>query len=286
MTATRGRRGWVVRGVTSALFAFGIAATLQGCPLLLIGAAAGAGGGALVATDRRTVGTQADDREIQIRSAAQLSGDLPQGSHADVAVFNRRVLVVGEVPTPAAKEYATAIIRNVADVESIVNELAVQPASMLSARSNDTFITSKVKSSLIAEKDLSANHFKVVTERGTVYLMGLVTRAEGARAADIASRVPGVTQVVKAYQYILPSKTTDDAFMSTAPDRTAGPDSSSATPGGDPSADPNSADTAGVTTGAIPSMGVTSQPLQQQAPAPVGEAHSPVSGNPKTTKLP
>jgi osmotically-inducible protein OsmY len=286
MTATRGRRGWVVRGVASAFVAFGIAATLQGCPLLLIGAAAGVGGGALVATDRRTVGTQADDREIQIRSAAQLAGDLPQGSHADVAVFNRRVLVVGEVPTPAAKEYATAIIRNVADVESIVNELSVQPASMLSARSNDTFITSKVKSSLIAEKSLSANNFKVVTERGVVYLMGLVTRDEGARAADIASRIPGVTQVVKAYQYILPSKTTDDAFMSTTPDKASSdPDSTPATPGGNPSADTNGADTTGVTTGAIPSVGVTSQPLQQ-SPAPVGDAHSPVSGNPKTTKLP
>lgn len=285
MTATRGRRGWVVRGVASAFVAFGIAATLQGCPLLLIGAAAGVGGGALVATDRRTVGTQADDREIQIRSAAQLAGDLPQGSHADVAVFNRRVLVVGEVPTPEAKDYATAIIRNVADVESIVNELSVQPASLMSARSSDTFITSKVKSSLIAEKSLSANNFKVVTERGVVYLMGLVTRDEGARAADIASRVPGVTQVVKAYQYILPSKKTDAAFMSTTPDRSSDPDSTPATPGGNLNADANGTDTAGVTTGAIPSAGVTSQPLQQ-SPAPVGEAHSPVAGNPKTTKLP
>ncbi|MCP1117909.1 BON domain-containing protein [Robbsia andropogonis] len=284
MTATRGRRGWVVRGVASAFVAFGIAATLQGCPLLLIGAAAGAGGGALVATDRRTVGTQADDREIQIRSAAQLAGDLPQGSHVDVAVFNRRVLVVGEVPTPEAKDYATAIIRNVADVESIVNELSVQPASTVSVRSNDTFITSKVKSSLIADKHLSANNFKVVTERGVVYLMGLVTRAEGARAADIASRVPGVVQVVKTYQYILPSKTTDDAFMATSPERNASPDSTSATPGGDPSAGVGNADTAGVTTGAIPSAGVTSEQLQ--SPAPVGDAHSPVAGNPKSTKLP
>lgn len=282
MTVTR-----VKNGLMMAVCAFGIAATLQGCPLLVIGGLAAAGGGALMATDRRTVAVQADDREIQIRAAAQLSSDTPQGSHVDVAVFNRRVLLVGEVPDANAKLLATKIVRNVADVESIVNELVVRPVSLLSQRSNDTFITSKVKSSIVAEKDLSANYFKVVTERGVVYLMGMVTRDEGSRAADIASRVPGVIQVVKVYQYILlPASSGDKGFMSTTPlssSSTNTDDSTSATRSGDDAA--NSAGSDGVTTGAIPSAGVTSQPLGQQSPAPVGESTSAQPGNPTAKHL-
>lgn len=278
MTVTR-----VKKGLMTAVCAFGIAATLQGCPLLLIGGAAAGAGGALIATDRRTVGTQADDREIQIRSAANLAGDLPQQAHVDVAVFNRRVLIVGEVPNNDAKLLATKIVRNVANVESIVNELVIRDANSISGRSSDSFITSKVKSSIVAEKDLSANYFKVVTERGNVYLMGLVTVDEGNRAAEIASKVPGVVQVVKAYQYIKPeSVEPKKPFISETPESTtrADSDSTSATPPG-----PNSdnGDT-GVTTSAIGSDSVTSQPLQQQAPAPIGNAGMAQPGNPKTTR--
>ncbi|MGI4862036.1 MAG: BON domain-containing protein [Janthinobacterium lividum] len=273
MTVTR-----VKKGLIMAVCAFGIAATLQGCPLILLGAAAG--GGALIATDRRTIGTQTDDREIQIRAAAQLSSDLPDQAHVDVAVFNRRVLIVGEVPDAAAKELATKIVRNVNNVESIVNELAVRGANPVSGRSNDSFITSKVKSSIVAEKDLSANYFKVVTERGVVYLMGLVTVDEGKRAADIASRVPGVVQVVKAYQYIVPESpgVPKKPFMETTSTDTSG-DSTPASPQGNVAA----AD-AGVTTGVIPSDNVSAQPLQQQAPAPIGNAASAQPGNPKAMK--
>lgn len=278
MTVTRVKKG-LAKGVITAACAFTIAASLQGCPLLLIGGVAAGAGGAAMATDRRTVGTQMDDREIQIRAAAQLASDLPQAAHADVAVFNRRVLIVGEVPDPDSKELATKIVRNVADVESIVNELAVQPANLISGRSRDTFITSKVKSSIIAEKDISANDFKVVTERGNVYLMGLVTRDEGTRAADIASRVPGVVKVVKAYQYILPEdQPTKKPFMSTTPEDS--PDSTSATPAANGGAAGTAAD-AGVTTGAVPADGVSAQPLDQQAPAPIGNAASAQPGNPK-----
>ncbi|MCY0389711.1 BON domain-containing protein [Robbsia sp. Bb-Pol-6] len=273
MTVTR-----VKKGLIMAVCAFGIAATLQGCPLILLGGAAA--GGALIATDRRTVGTQTDDREIQIRAAAQLSSDLPDQAHVDVAVFNRRVLIVGEVPDAGAKELATKIVRNVSNVESIVNELAIRGANPVTGRSNDSFITSKVKSSIVAEKDLSANYFKVVTERGVVYLMGLVTVDEGKRAADIASRVPGVVQVVKAYQYIVPegAGAPKKPFMETTSADTSG-DSTPASPRGNVAA----ADS-GVTTGAIPSDNVSAQPLQQQAPAPIGNAASAQPGNPKAVK--
>src|SRR3984957_6436788 len=185
--------------------AAGLSATLQGCFLLVAGAA---GGGALVATDRRTVGAQTEDREIQVKSIAQINQNLPDTAHVNVTVFNRRVLLTGEVPNDASKQKAEQIVRSLNNVTSIVNELVIQPGADISSRANDSYLETRVKTALIAEKNISANNFKVVCENGSVYLMGLVTRDEGARGADVASRVPGVTQVVKVFQYILPQDAT------------------------------------------------------------------------------
>jgi osmotically-inducible protein OsmY len=185
--------------------AAGLSATLQGCFLLVAGAA---GGGALVATDRRTVGAQTEDREIQVKSIAQINQNLPDTAHVNVTVFNRRVLLTGEVPDDASKQKAEQIVRSLNNVTSIVNELVIQPGADISSRANDSYLETRVKTALIAEKNISANNFKVVCENGSVYLMGLVTRDEGARGADVASRVPGVTQVVKVFQYILPQDAT------------------------------------------------------------------------------
>lgn len=248
--------------------AVAMSASLQGCPLVLLGGVAG--GAAMVADDRRTLGTQTDDRDIQIRSYSQLQSDLPQGSHVDVAVYNRRVLLVGEVPDEAAKQFATKIVRNVNNVQGIVNELAVGPASTLTTRSSDTYITSKVKASLVAEKGVPANFFKVVTERGIVYLMGLVTTDEGNRAADIASRVPGVLQVVKVFQYVRPEDATSRAAMSTTRAESA-PEPQAAAPAA-----------TGATVGAVPDASVSSQPLQ--APAPIHNAGPVEAGNPKASR--
>src|SRR5580698_10150315 len=170
----------LVRTVLVVGLAAGLSATLQGCFLLVAGAA---GGGALVATDRRTVGAQTEDREIQVKSIAQINQNLPDSAHVNVTVFNRRVLLTGEVPDDASKQKAEQIVRSLNNVTSIVNELAIQPGADISSRANDS-----------------------------VYLMGLVTRDEGAVGADVASRVPGVTQVVKVFQYILPQ----DAAAATA----------------------------------------------------------------------
>lgn len=180
----------------------GLAATLQGCVLAVAGAAAG--GGALVATDRRTLGAQTEDREIQVKALTQMNNGLPDGSHVNVTVFNRRVLLTGEVPSDAAKQRAEEIVRAINNVNAIVNELAVGPASSLSDRANDSYLEGRVKTAMIAEKGISANNYKVVCERGNVYLMGLVTTDEGSRGADVASRVPGVEKVVKVFQYIKP----------------------------------------------------------------------------------
>jgi osmotically-inducible protein OsmY len=237
-------------------FAASLCASLQGCFLALAGAA---GGTALVATDRRTVGSQTEDREIQVKALADLGKQLPDTAHVNVAVFNQRVLLTGEVPDDASKQKAESIVRAVTNVESIVNELAVQPASSFSSRANDSYLEGRVKGELVAYKDISANNFKVVSERGTIYLMGLVTKQEGNIAANATAGVMGVEQVVKCYQYIKP----DQAAVANAAAASA-----PATPAAD---EP--------TVGAVPDSGVTSQPIEHQAPAPVTNSSATRPGN-------
>ncbi|MEM5449090.1 BON domain-containing protein [Paraburkholderia guartelaensis] len=238
-------------------FAASLCASLQGCFLALAGAA---GGTALVATDRRTVGSQTEDREIQVKALADLGKQLPDTAHVNVAVFNQRVLITGEVPDDASKQKAESIVRAVTNVASIVNELAVQPASSFSSRANDSYLEGRVKGELIAYKDISANNFKVVSERGTIYLMGLVTPQEGNIAANATAGVMGVTQVVKCYQYIDPQQAT----VATA----AAPSAPVAAPAAD-----------APTVGAVPDSGVTSQPIEHQAPAPVTNSSATKPGN-------
>jgi osmotically-inducible protein OsmY len=252
-------------GISSALarttvtigFAAALSASLQGCFLALAGAA---GGTALVATDRRTVGSQTEDREIQVKAISDLTKNLPDSSHINVAVFNQRVLLTGEVPDDASKQKAEALTRAVTNVDSVVNELAVQPASSFSSRANDSYLEGRVKGELVAYKDISANNFKVVSERGTVYLMGLVTPQEGNIAADATSKVMGVQQVVKVYQYIKPGQASGASGVAAV---------STPAPAANVVDEP--------TVGAVPDSSVSSRPIDQQPPAPVSSA--PGSGN-------
>ena len=243
----------LVRAMLAAGMAASLAVTLQGCVLAVAGAA---GGGALMATDRRTLGAQTEDREIQVKAYSQISSDLPDGSHVDVTVFNRRVLLTGEVPDDRSKQLAEAIVKAINNVDAVINELAVAPKSDFTDRANDSYLVARVKTALIQEKGISANDFKVVSERGNIYLMGLVTQAEGNLGADVASRVPGVKQVVKVFQYIQPGE--QPAVAAAAPAASA----------------PSSAQSAAAepTVGAVPSSSITAQPLQQQAPAPVADS--------------
>ena len=241
----------MARTVATIGFAAALSASLQGCFLALAGAA---GGTALVATDRRTVGSQTEDRGIQIKALSDLTQNLPDGSHINVAVFNQRVLLTGEVPDEASKRRATDITRGIENVGSVVNELAVGPASSFGSRANDSYLEGRVKAELVAYKDISANNFKVVSERGTVYLMGLVTPQEGSIAADATSKVMGVQKVVKVYQYISPEQATAaTAAAQSAPQPVAAP--AEAAP----------------TVGAVPDASVSERPIDQQAPAPVTE---------------
>lgn len=182
--------------IRSLLIAGVCAATLSGCVGLVAG---GVATGALVATDRRTSGTYVDDQAIEVKAASKLAEKLPS-SHVNVTSYNRTVLLSGEVPSAQAKAEAELIARSQPNVQRVWNYLQIAPVSGLGERSNDTWITSKVRARMLDGKGYPPNAIKVVTERGVVYLLGLVTTAEGEAAARVASETAGVQQVVTLFE--------------------------------------------------------------------------------------
>ncbi len=172
--------------------------SLSGCAVVLGGAVLGG----LVATDRRTSGTQLEDEGIELRGASRLSQALGERGHINLSAYNRQVLMTGEVPTEADKLLAEQTLAKVDNVRAVVNELAVLGNSSVTARGNDVFISGKVRAGFVDAKDLSANAFRVVTERSTVYLMGLVTQREADRATEIARSTSGVQRVVRIFETI------------------------------------------------------------------------------------
>ena len=175
-------------------------ALLTGCVPAIV--AAGVGGATLVATDRRSVGAQADDEAIELKIATNINNRYGERVHAISTSYNGIVLLSGEVPDQETLASIGNIARNTERVRAVHNELAIGPNTTLSQRSNDTFITSKVKTRFVEANKFSATHVKVVTERGTVYLMGIVSRAEGDTAGQIASATSGVVRVVKLFEYM------------------------------------------------------------------------------------
>lgn len=238
-----------------------IVATLGGCAPIILG---GAATGALVATDRRSVGAQTEDREIQVKAEANIANTLTDDAvHVNVTVFNRRVLLTGEVPDDKSKQRAVDIVKQISNVRGIVDEIAIGPKSSFGSRSNDAWITSKVKANLINTKEISANVFKVVTERGDVYLLGLVSEEEGRIAANVASRIDGVQKVIKLYEYVKPEEA---QRLSTEAEKNPAP------------AQVDDANAATVTTTPIGTDTVTAKPLS--SPAPISEG--PVKPGPST----
>ncbi len=190
----------------AALAAISMAAA--GCAPLVIGGAVA--GGALVMTDRRTVGTQLDDETIERRINRALANKFPRDTaNIDVASYNRKVLLTGEVTTQQAKDEAEQIARSTENVRDVVDELVVGPLSTLGARTDDTATTAKVRAALIDAKEVPAATIRVVTEHGVVYLMGRVTETESTYAATVASRTSGVKQVVKLFDYLTPTELTE-----------------------------------------------------------------------------
>ena len=173
--------------------------SLSACAPLIVGSAVVTG---VMATDRRTTGTQVEDESIEIKVASAVRKEMGDRIHLNVTSFNRQVLLSGEVRTAADKERAEKLAQSQENVTSVVNDLAVMPASSLTQRSKDTVITGQVKAAFVDAKDMQVNAIKVVTERGIVYLMGRVTSREAKRATDIARSIGGVTKVVRVFEEI------------------------------------------------------------------------------------
>jgi osmotically-inducible protein OsmY len=173
--------------------------SLQGCVEMIVGSAIM---GTFAATDRRTFGAQTEDKAIIYKGERGASRVVGKSGHVNVSSFNRKVLLTGEVKDQQMRAMVEQEIARIEGVNSVVNELEVAGVSSYTSRSSDSLITSKVVASFVDAKDIFANSFKVVTERGNVYLMGRVTQREGARAAEIASGVSGVQKVVKVFDYI------------------------------------------------------------------------------------
>ncbi|MCU6434951.1 BON domain-containing protein [Undibacterium sp. Jales W-56] len=177
----------------------GAAASLQGCVEMMVGSAVV---GTFAATDRRTFGAQTEDKSITLKGEIRMSRTFGDAAHINVSSFNRRALLTGEVADEQTRENAEREMRAIEGVQAVQNELQIAGLSNYSARSSDALITTKVKASFVDTKDLYASAFKVVTEAGTVYLMGRVTQREGNLAGEVARGVSGVRKVVKVFEYI------------------------------------------------------------------------------------
>ncbi len=187
------------RPLAAIVLATALAASLQGCVEMVVGTAVVGG---IAANDRRTLGAQTDDKAITIKAEAGIPRLIGDAGHVNIACFNRKVLLTGEVRDEATRATVEREVGSIQGIQGIVNELEITGRSTYTARGNDAILTGKVKASFVDTRDLSATAIKVVTERETVYLMGRVTQREGQRAAEVTRGVSGVRRVVKVFDYI------------------------------------------------------------------------------------
>ncbi|MDR2638080.1 MAG: BON domain-containing protein [Zoogloeaceae bacterium] len=167
---------------------------LQGC----FGAAlVGTTVGVLAVADRRSIGVQADDTAIELKVSGRLGKEISDVSHINVTSYNRRVLLTGEVPNETVRMRVAEEVARIENVQSVWNELVVAGNSSFASRSNDSYISSKVKARFIDANEFSAHHVKVVTEAGVVFLLGIVSKREADAAVQVARTTAGVRKVAR-----------------------------------------------------------------------------------------
>ena len=192
-----------------------LGSVLSACAPIVLG---GMAMGTLVATDRRTSGAQLEDEGIELRAAGRIRESLGDRVHVNVTSYNRQVLLSGEVPNQQDRQLVEQIVSRVENVRLIVNELGVMGNTTLTQRSSDSLTTGKVKAAMVDAKDIFANSFKVVTERGTTFLMGRVTQREATRATEITRSTGGVQRVVRVLEII-----SEEELQRTLPQQPAAP---------------------------------------------------------------
>jgi osmotically-inducible protein OsmY len=183
----------------AALMAAALLPVVTGCAPVVI--AAGVGATAVVANDRRSTGAQVDDESIELKINTSVTSSYGNSIHVNVTSYNATVLLTGEVASTAIKDDIVKVAKTTDRVKGVENYLVIGPLAEISGRTNDSYITSKVKARFVESDKLSTLNVKVVTERSTVYLMGIVTRDEGNAAAQIAATTSGVARVVKVFEY-------------------------------------------------------------------------------------
>ncbi len=184
------------------IFILLIPLSLSGCAAVVIGAAVGTT--AAVTHDRRTTGTFIEDQNIELKAAKSFYSDkeIHDSSHLNVTSYNLVVLITGETPSEGIRNRIVNIVREIPKVTHVYDELTIAAPSSWTSRSSDSLITSKVKTKLLTLKDFDGTRVKVVTDKGVVYLMGLLTKAESDDATRVAQGTGGVQKVVKLFQYI------------------------------------------------------------------------------------
>lgn len=193
-----------MRRITLACTLVVLSQLLQGCnPAVVAGSAVAA---SAVASDRRPASVVLSDKGIEMRANDTLYSHVDIGGkiHVNINSFNQSVLLTGEAPSEEIRQQVEAMVRNIDGVKTIYNQIVVQPNSSADSRLNDVFLNSSIKGWILRRTNLDLGKLKIVTEHGNVYLMGLVTEEEANTAADIASRVEGVKEVIKVFEYISP----------------------------------------------------------------------------------
>ncbi len=188
-----------MRLIPHLLLAVLLTGTLSACVPVVAG---GAAAGGLAAADRRTSGAYVEDEAIEWKAGNRIKDMLGDKIHINVTSFNRNVLLTGEAIDEESKAKAESLAKGVENVRNVTNELQIGGASQLTSRSNDAYLTTKVKGSFVTENRFSPNYVKVVTENSVVYLLGMVTHKEGDDAVEIARNISGVEKVVKLFEYI------------------------------------------------------------------------------------
>ncbi len=153
----------------------------------------------------RTLGSKIDDSLIETKVAvniAKADADLDRNSHVVVISYNGVVLLAGQTPRSDLKNKAEQAAKEVQKVKTVHNELQILQPSSLAARSNDTWLTTKIKSQMLADANVPSTRIKVLTENGIVYMLGLVTRKEGDLATQVVQSVDGVQKIVRLFEYI------------------------------------------------------------------------------------
>lgn len=176
-------------------------ALLQGC---VAAAVVGVVGGGTMAADNRTIGAQIDDQKIELEGYGKLNDHPGLAEHANIQItsVNASLLVVGQVPNTYLKDTAIKMLSELKGVKKIHNQLRVANASSMATRTNDVWLTSKVKTALFKDDTIDSNNIKVVTENGEVFLLGLIKKTQADKAVEIARNISGVNRVLKAFEYI------------------------------------------------------------------------------------